>query len=161
MPTYTELMEILKANEINEIRGYSHYTKSKLTDFLIKREQIPEKYDTNNHVRARKDIDPKYYFPKQIRSNPKKVEINDFETDNIVLYPSVYKAALALDQNPGVIDMYNGKIWRIRYAIKELTESEYFKNLNMFVLNMNILRFFSKLQTFCYRLIGMTTSCLI
>ena len=40
MPTYTEVMEILKANEI---RGYSHYTKSKLTDFLIKREQIPEK----------------------------------------------------------------------------------------------------------------------
>ena len=33
-------------------------------------------------------------------------------------------------------------------------------NLNMFVHNMNILRFFSKLQTFCYRLIGMTTSCL-
>ena len=30
----------------------------------------------------------------------------------------------------------------------------------MFVLNMKILRFFSKAQTFCYRLIGMTTSCL-
>ena len=39
MPTYTELMEILKANEI---RGYSHYTKSKLIDLLIKRGLIPE-----------------------------------------------------------------------------------------------------------------------
>ena len=39
MPTYTELMEILKANEI---RGYYHYTKSKLIDLLIKRGLIPE-----------------------------------------------------------------------------------------------------------------------
>ena len=39
IPTYTELMEILKANEIT---GYSHYTKSKLIDLLIKRGLIPE-----------------------------------------------------------------------------------------------------------------------
>ena len=52
-------MEILKANEI---RGYSHYTKSKLIDLLIKRGLIPEKYDTNKQVKARKDIDPKYYL---------------------------------------------------------------------------------------------------
>ena len=44
MPTYAELMEILKANEI---RGYSHYTKSKLIDLLFKRGLIPEKYGTN------------------------------------------------------------------------------------------------------------------
>ena len=34
IPTYAKIMEILKANEI---RGYSHYTKSKLIDLLIKR----------------------------------------------------------------------------------------------------------------------------
>ena len=39
MPTYAELMEILNANEI---RRYSHYTKSKLIDLLIKRGLIPE-----------------------------------------------------------------------------------------------------------------------
>ena len=38
MPTYAELMEILNANET---RGYSHYTKSKLIDLLIKRGLIP------------------------------------------------------------------------------------------------------------------------
>ena len=54
------------------------------------------------------------------------VEIHDLETDKVVLYPSVYKAALALDQNPGVIGMHNGKLWRNRYASKVLTESEYF-----------------------------------
>ena len=73
-----------------------------------------------------KVIDPKYYFLKQIRSNPKKVEIRDLETDKVVLYPSIYKAALVLDQNPGVISMYDGKVGRNRYVIKVLTESECF-----------------------------------
>ena len=91
---------------------------------LIKRGLTPDKYDINKQVKARKDIDPKYYFLKQIRSNLKKVETHDLETDKVVLYPSIYKAALVLDQNPGVIGMYNGKVWRNRYAIKVLTESE-------------------------------------
>ena len=39
IPTYAELMEIVKADEI---RGYSHYTKSKLIDLLVNRELIPE-----------------------------------------------------------------------------------------------------------------------
>ena len=43
-------MEILNASEI---RGDSHYTKSKLIDFLIKRGLISEKYDTNKQVKAR------------------------------------------------------------------------------------------------------------
>ena len=51
MTTYAELMEILKANEI---RGYSHYTKSKLIDLLIKRRQIPEKYAINKQVKQRR-----------------------------------------------------------------------------------------------------------
>ena len=40
IPTNAELMEILKAKDI---RGYSHYTKSKLIDLLVKRGLIPEK----------------------------------------------------------------------------------------------------------------------
>ena len=79
-----------------------------------------------NKKKMIKDIDPKYYFLKQIRSNPQKVEIHDLETDKVVLYPSIYKAALALDQNPVVISMYDGKVWRSRYAIKVLTQSECF-----------------------------------
>ena len=70
-----------------------------------------------------KDIDSKYNFVRQIHKNPKKVEIHDFDTDKVVLYPSIYKAALALDQNTGVIGMYNGKVWRNRYEINVLTES--------------------------------------
>ena len=90
---------------------------------LVKRGLIPEKYDTNKQVKAKKDIDPKYNFLRQIRSNPRKVEIRDLKTGKVVLYPSIYNAAFALDQNTGVIGMYNGKVWRNRYAIKVLTES--------------------------------------
>ena len=84
---------------------------------------IPEKYGTNKQEKAKKDIDPKYNFLRQIRKNPKKVELHDMETNKIVLYSSIYKAALALDQNTGVISMYDGKVWSNRYAVKILTES--------------------------------------
>ena len=56
MPTYAELMEILK---VNDIGGYSNYTKWKLIELLIKRGLIPVKYGTNKQERAKKDIDPK------------------------------------------------------------------------------------------------------
>ena len=78
MPTPAEIMEILKDND-------SHYTKSKLIHLLIKKGLIPEKYGTNKE-KAKKDIDPKYNFLRQICKNPKKVEIHDLETDKVVFY---------------------------------------------------------------------------
>ena len=93
---------------------------------LVERGLIPEKHGKIKQEKAKKDIDLKYNFLRQIRSNPKKVEIHDLKTDKVVLYPSIYKAALALDENPGVIGMYNEKVWRSKYAIKVLTESESF-----------------------------------
>ena len=121
MPTYAQLVAILKANEI---RGYSHYTKSKLVDWLSERRLMPEKYDIIIQDKSKKDIDTKYIFLRQIRSNQRKVQIHDLETDEVAIYPSIYRAALAMGQNPRVIGMYNGKIWRNRYAIKVLTESD-------------------------------------
>ena len=90
---------------------------------IVKKGLIPEKYETNKQVKSKKNVDPKYNFLRQIHSNPKKVKIYDLETDKVVLYHSIYKAALALDQNTAVIGMYNGKVWRNRNAIKVLTES--------------------------------------
>ena len=66
MPTYAELIEILKANEI---RGYCHYTKSKRSDILIRRGMTTAKYSTNKQETAKVDIDPKYNFLRQIRKN--------------------------------------------------------------------------------------------
>ena len=118
MSAFAELMEILKDNEIRE---YSHYTKSKLIHLLSKRGLIPEKYAINRQAKAKKDIDTKYNFLRQIRSNPKKIEIH-----KVVLYHSIYKLALALNQNTAIISMYDGKVWRSRFAIKVFTEYESF-----------------------------------
>ena len=107
MLTLAQLKEILKENQI---KGYSNYTKSKLIDLLDKRVLIPEKYETNKQVKATKDIDPKYNFLREGHSHSKKVKIHDLETDKVDIYPSIYHAALALNQNPGVIGMYNGKV---------------------------------------------------
>ena len=90
---------------------------------LIKKWLIPEEYGTIKQEKAKKDIDPKYYFLRQIRNNPKKVEIHDMKTDKVVLYPSTYNVDLALDQNTKVISLYDIKVWRNRYAMKVLTES--------------------------------------
>ena len=65
------------------------------------------------------------YFKADAQQS-EKVEKHDLEADKVVLYPSIYKAALALDQNSGVIGMYNGNLWRNMYAIKVLTESACF-----------------------------------
>ena len=92
-------------------------------DLLLKRRLIPWKNETAKQVRAKKDIGPKYNFLRHAHGNPKKEEIHDVETDTIDLYPSIYKAALTLDQNPEVIGMYNGKVLMKRYALKVLTES--------------------------------------
>ena len=53
MPTYAELMEILKTNEI---RRYSNYTKSKLIDLLFKRWWIPEQFGTNKRKKKQRRI---------------------------------------------------------------------------------------------------------
>ena len=89
---------------------------------LDERGLIPEKYETNKQVKAKKDTDHKYNFQREGQSHPKKVHV--LETGTVDLYPCIYKAALAFDQNPGVIAMYNGKVCSKKYAIKVLTDSK-------------------------------------
>ena len=46
------------------------------------------------------------------------------ETGEIILYSAMYKAARRFDQQSRLISTYDVKVWRNRYAIKVLTESE-------------------------------------
>ena len=78
---------------------------------------LPEREDT------KKEINPRYNFLKQIRKSPKKFEIEDIETDGIVVYSSMYKPAKTFNQQSILISAYDGKVWRNRYAIKVLNES--------------------------------------
>ena len=103
--------------------------KPELVDVLVKRGLIPEiiNITTSTSLPERKDTkkerNPKYNFLKHIRNSPKKAEIQDMETDEIIVYSSMYKAAKRFNQQSRLIYAYDGKVWRNRYAIKVLTES--------------------------------------
>ena len=46
------------------------------------------------------------------------------EKDEIIAYSSMYKAAKTFNKQSSLISAYDVKIWRNRYAIKVLTESD-------------------------------------
>ena len=127
MISLTELRAMLKENKI---KGYLHYNKSELIYVLIKIEllhetiktttisSLPEREDT------KKERNHKYNFLKHIRNNPKKVEIRDIDTNEIIVYSSMYKAAKTFNQQSRLISAHDGKVWKNRYAIKVLTECD-------------------------------------
>ena len=129
MISLTELRAMLKENKI---RGYLLYNKSELVDVLVERGLLPDTMNittiTSLPVRenTKKEINPKYNFLKHIRNSPKKVEIQDMETGEIIIYSSMNKAAKTFNQQSTLISAYDGKECRNRYAIKELTKSECF-----------------------------------
>ena len=45
------------------------------------------------------------------------------ETGEIIIYSSMYKAGKTFNQQSRLTCAYDGKVWRNRYAIKVLTES--------------------------------------
>ena len=124
------LTELRAMQKENKIRGYLSYNKSELVDVLVKRGLLPEtmKITTITSLPEREDtkkeINPKYNFLKYIRNSPKKVEIRDMKTDEIIVYSSMYKAAKRFNQQSRLISTYDGTVWRNRYAIKVLTESD-------------------------------------
>ena len=123
----TELRAMIKENKI---KGYLHYNKSELIYVLVERGLLPEtiKIKTITSLpereNAKKDINPKYNFLKHIRNSPKKVEIRDMKTGEIIAYSSMYKAAKRFYQQSRLICAYDGKVWRNRFAISVLTESD-------------------------------------
>ena len=93
---------------------------------LVKRGLLPIKITTITSLSEREDttkeINPKYNFLKHTRNSPKKVEIQDMETAEIIIHFSMYKAAKRFNQQSSLISTYDGKVWRNRYDIKVLTE---------------------------------------
>ena len=113
----------------NKIRGYLHYNKPELVDVLVKRGLLPETITITTITSlpelkdTKKERNPKYNFQKHIRNSSKKVEIRDMETGEIIVYSSMYKAAKRFNKHSRLISAYDGQVWRNRYAIKVLTES--------------------------------------
>ena len=97
---------------------------------LIKRGFLPETINITTITslpegeNTKKERNTKYNFLKHIRNSPLKGEIGDIETDKIIVYSYMYKAAKTFNQQSRLISAYDGKVCRKRYAIKVLTESD-------------------------------------
>ena len=82
---------------------------------VIKRRLLPETINITTitslpqRENIKKEINSKYYFLKHIRNNPKKDEIQDIETDEIIAYSSTYKAAKTFRQQSKLISAYDWK----------------------------------------------------
>ena len=93
------LIKLTAMLQENKIRQYLHYNKSELVDVLVERGLLPEtmKITTITSLPEREDTkkerNPKYNFLEYIRNSPKKVEIRDMETGEIIVYSSMYMAA--------------------------------------------------------------------
>src|SRR5688572_7172266 len=116
-----ELKELMKQHNI---RGHSYLNKPQMISRLVEKGvltlEVVENWKQPPKVTSK---DEKYDRLKRIRTHPRRVEILDRETGLIDSYSSMYKAAKALNQNAGVIPMFNGKVYKKRYEIKVL-ESE-------------------------------------
>ena len=125
MISLKELRALIKENNI---RGFLHYNKPELAKRGLLPEIIKITIITSPSERedAKKERNPKYNFLKHIHNSPKKVEIRDMETGEIIVYSSMYKAAKRFNQPSGLIFAFDGKVYRNRYAITVLTESESF-----------------------------------
>ena len=97
----TELRAMLKENKI---RGLLHYNKSELVDVLVKRGLLPDTMNITTitslpeRENTKKEINSKYNFLEHIRNRQKKVEIQDMDTGEIIIYSSMYKAAKTFNQ---------------------------------------------------------------
>ena len=68
---------------------------------------------------VKKDIDQdRYEYLKEIKHNPKRVEIYDKETGETIIFPSIYKTSQSLGINTASIK--DGRTWKKRYQIKVL-----------------------------------------
>ena len=111
-----ELKYILKKNGI---KGYSHYNKKDLTEFLVSEHLIEKPEERLLKEKSIKDIG----YLKHIRHTPKRVNVVHLESGLITEYPSIYKCASAFKLNPGIITYYtkhqkNIKIDGALYEIK-------------------------------------------
>ena len=109
----SELREIL---DKNKIRGYLHYDKKQLIVLLREEGLLPD--EPPKPVKPKKEIDSKYEKLRTIRNNPKQVFLKSVETGDTITFPSIYKAALFINQSPRIITFWNNRVWKNKYEIR-------------------------------------------
>ena len=92
-----ELKTILKENKIH---FYTYWDKKRLVALANEHNLLPK-------TELEKDV--KYDRLKTIKQNLRKVMLEDIETDEIKIFPSIYKAAKFIDQAPQTVTYWGNR----------------------------------------------------
>ena len=93
---------------------YSYCGKKRLLALVNEHGLLPKKT-----LEKEKSKDPKYDRLKTIKQNPRKVSLEDVETDEIKTFPSIYKAAKFIDQALLMITYWGLRsgVWKNKYKV--------------------------------------------
>ena len=104
-----ELKTILKENKIH---FYTYWDKKRLVALANEHNLLPK-----TELEKKKSQDVKYDRLNTVKQNPRKVMLEDIETGEIKIFPSIYKAAKFIDQAPQMITYWNGGVWNNSFII--------------------------------------------
>ena len=106
-----ELKTILKENNID---FYTYLDKKRLVALVNEHDLLPK-----TELEEEKSKDVKYDRLKTIKQNPRKVMLEDIETGEIKIFPSIYKAAKFIDQAPQTVTYLGNRegAWNNKYKV--------------------------------------------
>ena len=106
-----ELKKILKENNID---FYTYWDKKRLIALANEHDLLPK-----TELDKEKNKDVKYDRLKTIKQNPRKVMLEDIETGEIKIFPSIYKAAIFIDQAPQTVTYWGNRegAWNNKYKV--------------------------------------------
>ena len=106
-----ELKTILKENKIH---FYTYWDKKRLIALANEHNLL-----LKTELEKEKSKDVKYDRLKTIKQNPRKVMLEDIETGEIKIFPSIYKAAKFIDQAPQMVTYWGRRegAWNNKYKI--------------------------------------------
>ena len=106
-----ELKMILKENKIH---FYTYWDKKRLVALANEHNLLPK-----TELGKEKSQDVKYDRLKTIKQNPRKVMLEDIETGEIKIFPSIYKVAKFIDQAPQMVTYWGNRegAWNNKYKV--------------------------------------------
>ena len=114
-----KLTELRKLIVHNNIKIHSSLRKPQIIQELINHKVLPEDY-VDKQPQIKKVVDEKFERLKYIRNNPRRVEVVNNRTGEVMEYPSMYAAGKAIGRAPRVIELFDGRVWDNKYKIKIL-----------------------------------------
>ena len=106
-----ELKTLFKENKTH---FYTYWDKKRLVALANEHDLLPK-----TELEKEKSKDVTYDRLKTIKQNPRKVMLEDTETGEIKIFPSIYKAAKFIDQAPQTVTYWGNRegAWNNKYKV--------------------------------------------